>query len=404
MIWFDFIIHRHLINTVSIVAVPYMFILPINNLYAVRFGFYRIEDDVILLLLSGIICFFIGSVLASFRKRKCLTQDTIENTIDEEVFCYYRMKGMKTFAICAEILCMFRLVSFIRNYGFAALAKDGGENLISGVFGHIYLMIYAILPAIFYYWLKNKKELSYLIIYLFGLAFAFLSFTKYHSIGLVVFTYLLVSFEDYKYIQKGAIVIAGIAVIIFMSNYVIGFFSRGVLNNVNPEFYMLHLWKYIGGSVIHDNTIFTVGQNIDADFVHKLLYCSIALPAMFLSVFGIKIQLPIYIPMQLVGNNSEASNVLDFIGFMYPSKGDWMELFVFILVMVSIGVIFAVFYNCAKYGQKRFALAMCAFMTFFGFLSFFGVFASKSMTWEIVVWGIVIPKLFDKRLTVIWHY
>ena len=166
----------------------------------------------------------------------------------------------------------------------------------------------------------------------------------------------------------------------------------------------MHLWKYIGGSVIHDNTIFTIGQNLEAGFIHKLLYCTIALPAMFLSgIFGIEIKLPVYIPLQLVGSNSEASNVLDFIGFMYPSKGGPLDIVLFIIIMISIGAIFSLIYNVATRRTNRFALTICVFMTFFEFLSFFGVFASKSMTWEVIIWSMLIPAFFDNRINIRWH-
>lgn len=402
MVLFDFYVHRRMINVVSVMTLPYMIIIPINNYFAVRYGFNRILDQTIGMIMGGLICVFLGSLAVNFNRRVSKTNIIYDYKQDGEKFGFYNMVKMKRYVIFVELIMAIRLLIIVRNFGFGYLSDDYAEsNFISGIPGHLYLTIYPLIPIVFYYWLKNKKNISYLLISIVGMIFAFLSFTKYHSIGLIILIYLFVALEDHRYLKKGAIALVITAIAIFMINYLLGFLAKNLLNEVSSDFYMLHLWKYIGGSCIHDNTIFIKGQNIGIGYLFKILYCTIPLLNMIFSgIFGAGIQMPFNISYDLVGINGERSNVLDFIGFIYPSKGGVLDILIFAFIMFSIGGIFTYIYNQSLRKTDRFAITICVFMTFFCFLSFFGVFASKSMTWEVVVWSSIFPVLFDKRVVI----
>ncbi|MCR5522591.1 MAG: DUF6337 family protein [Clostridia bacterium] len=398
MILFDYIVHRRIITTISVISVPYMFILPVNNLFAVKYGFYPINNEVILMLMLGLFCIFTGSFIADliFSSGKSYGVKDSEDCVKK--LDHFRMRSMRNFAIIIEGFCMLRLLMFIASYGFSALSDDETENLVSGIFGHLYLLVYVLLPFMLLYWLKHKKEILYLFVFVFGVGFGFLSFTKYHSIGLIIMTYIFVSIEDKKYIKKGAFCIVAAAVLLFVSNYIIGFLFKGNLANINKDFYILHLWKYIGGSVVHDNNLFTSGLNVGVGFIQKILYCIMPLPNMFLKpLFGYEYVPPLDFPMEAVASNSEESNVIDFIGYMFPSKGDVFDIVVFAVIMICIGIIFSAVYNCSLKKKQSFAITLCTFMAFFEFLFFFGIFASKSMTWELLVISIILPRIFDRR-------
>lgn len=73
----------------------------------------------------------------------------------------------------------------------------------------------------------------------------------------------------------------------FILSYSVTFISRGTAKDVDISFYIYHLWKYVGGSVINDNHIFTDGIRIDVSFFFKIGTILFALPNMFINkIFG----------------------------------------------------------------------------------------------------------------------
>ena len=403
MIWLEYKIDERLINVVSVITIPYVVVILVNNLYAVKADFYEISNQTIAMEMLGLFSIFLGTVIVNHR-RKILIGRTEKVYTTNEKFQYYNMNAMKIYCILIELLCYIRLVYFVRRHGFAYLSRDGVENFISGPIGHAYFSIYVLIPILFFYWIKNKKSISYLVTALAGTALSFFSFTKYHVIGLMILTYLFIALEDYHYIKKGALVLIGLVIAIFVANYVIGFINAKVIHSVNRNFYLNHLWKYVGGSIIHSNTIFQNGQNLHADFIEKILFCTLPLLNMlFKFIAGVEIQFPdIYIPYERVGANylGETSNVVDFIGFMYPSKQGVAAIIFFAIIMCLFGMIAALLYNRAMRQENSFYITICVFFTFFLALAFFGEFASKSMTWELLVWSFILPKLFDRRIII----
>ena len=395
----EYYLHHKIITVVTVMILPYMFILPINNYIAVHYGFYPISDNVVFMLLVAFLFIFLGSVLSSILGGKPEQRVSIEADAVEK-FPMYHMDLMKWYVIAVEIILLIKLFYILYAHGFAYLADDAAEsNFISGIAGHLFLTIYPLIPILFYYWLKNKRQILFLFLSFMGLIFAFLSFTKYHSIGLIILIYLFVALEDRKYVKKGALALVIAAVGIFVINYVLGFFSRNVLGNVSGDFYLMHLWKYIGGSCIHDNTIFTSGQNIGVGYGYKLLYCVFPFINMILiGAFGTGLDIPVKIPFDVVADNGETTNVLDFIGFMFPSEGGAGNYLAFAVIMIMFGLILSYIYNVQARKRQLFSVLACIIMTFFCFLSFFGIFASRSMIWELMLWSVIMPMIFDGRI------
>ena len=59
LIWLSYIQNRKLLNPMSIITIPYMFIIPINNWVAVKYGFYPINDETIIMHMVDFIMFYI---------------------------------------------------------------------------------------------------------------------------------------------------------------------------------------------------------------------------------------------------------------------------------------------------------------------------------------------------------
>lgn len=403
MIWFEYKVDERLINVVSVITIPYIIVITINNFFAVKYGFFQISNKTILMELLGLFSIFIGTIIINHRKTILIGKYEKEYSTNEK-FQFYKMDAMRNYCIIIEILCYLRLIYFVRRHGFSYLSRDGVENFLSGPIGHAYYTIYILLPILLYYWLKNKTQISFLIVALAGGALSFFSFTKYHIIGLLILCYLFISLEDYHYIKKGAVVVAGFIILAFVSNYIIGFINSRVIHSVNRNFYVNHLWKYIGGSVINSNIVFQRGLNEQADFIDKLLKCIVPLPNMFLmAIFGTEITFSnIHLGYEYVGKTylGETSNAIDFIGYMFPSKGDVFDVIIFSVIMCMFGMLSAYLYNKSVKNKNSFYITICVYFTFFLALAFFGEFATKSMTWELLVWSAILPKLFDRRIKI----
>lgn len=124
-----------------------------------------------------------------------------------------------------------------------------------------------------------------------------------------------------------------------------------------------------------------------------------ALPNMFLNKFIGKNLFPwslINYDSYLIGK-AESSNILDAIGFLYPSNGKEVEIIVFYIFMLIIGFIFYKVYIISIKKNYLFNTLISNFMTFFIFFSFFGTFYILSAPWEILIYSIFVPKLFLKR-------
>lgn len=403
----EYKIYKKWITPFSAITVPYLLLVPINNFWAVNRGFYTIEDNVLWMLLVGLTLFFCGTIIANNRKKIVRTKIVIQTESNEKAFDLYRFDWMLGYTIIVEIVALIRAVVIVSDKGISFLMENEGYFL-SGIVAHMLLSLYPLIPIMVYYWLKNKKKIMYLLVSIGALCFFFLSFVKYHSICLVVLIYLFVCYKDRKYIKKATALIVAIPIVFFIGNYYISFLLRGVQNTVSNEFYIDHLWKYLGGSLIHDSVIFTTGVNVAWSGFYKLGRILFALPNMFLAgLFGLTPlfkSIPSDLDMELVGTMGEKGNTIDFIGYMFPSNFNFIDMGIFVLTMIFLGYFSSRLYNKAQDNLSNYSklTAALVFMTFFCFFSFFGVYGGLSVPWEIFVWAYITPNVFYKKKRVKW--
>lgn len=402
MISIDYYINRRLISVVSVLCVPYMAVILINNFFAVNLGFFKISSEVIEMLLLGIGVFFLGSLSANFRKRVSKTKRKVEYGNSENKFSFYKMPRMLCYVVAVEAMVIFRLVSIVRKLGVSFISTSDFEGLLlRGIMGHIFLTIYPLIPIIIFYWLKNKKKYIYLIAGLGGVVLLFFTFVKYHVIGMIVLIYLFCAFEDHKYIKKGAVFVTIMAIVTFISNYFLTFLLRGVTDTVGTRYYIEHLWNYISGSIIYANQIFQQGVREGTGIFYKVGSFVFSPLNLFLDkIAGFKLCPHIALPFKSVGYNGEKGNVIDAIGYLYPSKGSVIQIAGFIFVLFCFGVLFSIIYNSALLKRNKFSITLCTFLTFFVFFSFFGTFYISITPWEILIWSMVIPYFFDRRIKI----
>lgn len=384
--------NKQLMSPLTVLIIPYMIIVAINNFYAVRFGFYAVTNKVFCMLLFGFVMFFIGG--AVLKINPVVKRNSAISKLNN-----YNVKAMGRFTLAIEMIIIIKFIITLRSYNLTWFIADANEGyLMQGIVGHLMLMLYATLPIIFLYWIKNKKKYLYLLISLVGVGLMFMTFVKYHVICLIVLMYLVAAAEDRKYLKKGAVFIVIVCISSFVFSYFVTFLLRGKTNEVQNSFYIYHLWKYIGGSVINDNLIFSQGLYTDVNIFYKLGGILFAFPNMFITAFGFtpvchKTGLPMY-PISSVG---EYSNVIDFIGYLFPSKGGVLDIISFAFVMLVFGFISRLIYCRFRKKNNRFTLAGWAYMLFFCFFSFFGVYGALTNPWEIMLDCAIIPAIFSGK-------
>ena len=391
---------KNFINIFSMTAIPYFVIIPLNNLYfADLLGFYKVDNEVIEMLLLGLISIFIGCLVAGIFNSRRLLYVKVEDDVNV-IFERYDVRKIARLILLIEMIMLIRAAFIFFQSGISGFSNNEGAYLSGGV-GHLYLMIFPLLPVVLLKWLTDKKEKMYLIIYIIGLFIAALSFVKYNVISLVIITYIFICIHNKKYIVKGAILMIVLIVAFFIGNYILGFIANNMIGEVSNSFYKNHLWMYISGSLIHDNKIFSAGLNQNCGMIYKIVYCLAPLPNMFYKLFtGSTFTFHINVPMEILGRNGEAGNVIDFIGFMYSSgfKVPFLDKISFSLFWIFMGLLFSIFFYRGMRRQGNLRITICIIITFFCILSFFGVYASLSTTWEILIWSMIIPNFFNGRI------
>ncbi len=399
LLLFDYKLNFYRISPFSAIAVPYVVLIFLNNIVAVEYGFYRISDNVILMELSALVCFFIGAVISRGIYRRDLRKGASSSTLGHKKLANYKVDNIYRYCCIVIGIEILRIIYIALIYGIRFFFMPENEGFIlRGLLGHLLLTIYPLLPIIFFAWINDKKKKKYILLCMAGAAILFSSFVKYHVIGLMVLMFLFVCMEYRQYLYKGIIVIIVCCCTFFILNYFVTFLYRKM--SVNSSFYFAHLWKYLAGSLIYDNIIFTNGLRIGMSGFYKLGNIFFSLPNMFISKFmGIKFFSEVEEVLQFVDVSTigESGNVVDFIGYLFPSKGNFLSRIGFAFIMTGFGFIMNICYLRSINNTKEFLLSINIAITFFCFLSFFAVYGSLIPPWEILVWSFIMPKLFYKH-------
>lgn len=398
LLLFDYRLNFYRISPFTAISAPYAVLVFFNNLVAVNYGFYNISDNVIIMEFSALLCFFIGSVVARTIYRVDFRKGVNASTLGHKKIVNYRVDKIYRYCLIVVGIEIVRIVCIIFGHGVGYFFKSENEGLIlRGPLGHLLLTIYPLLPIIFFTWINDKKKKKYLILCIIGGMILFSSFVKYHVIGLMVLIFLFVCMECKQYLYRGIIIIVGLSCALFGLNYFITFLYNRV--NVNSSFYFAHLWKYLAGSLIYDNIIFTTGLRTGVSGFYKLGRIFFALPNMFIRKFigtsyFTKIEDTKFMAVSSIG---ETGNVVDFIGYLFPSKGALFSIIGFGFIMMCFGFLVSFAYIRSLNNTKEFLLPISVVITFFCFLSFFAVYGGLIPPWEILIWSLIMPKFFYKH-------
>lgn len=376
------------VNLVSILMAPYFVLVFLNNFFIYRTGFYKIDDNVLIMLIVSFLLFYVGGRM--FNVKGAFLNQENENL---DKFKNYNMNGMVVFLYVIGIIALLKLLTLYLGGQFNTSNVDAAEGIMgNGLVGHLLLCSYAVLPIVFLYWTYTKK-IWHLIPVLLIFVATFATLVKYNIIGVFVSLFIFLLIYKKSILKRAVIVLLFSVFAIFIGNYALTFAIKGV--EVSSSFYWGHLWTYMSGSLIYDNYIFTRGIRVGINIGYKLMTFISALPNMFIyAVSGTKIFPHERQPDLLTSSFGENSNVVDAFGYLFPSKGDIADIFLYGMVIFIIGFTFMGIY---KWGMKKsdmFNTFIANFLSYFVFFSFFGTFYINSSPWEILVYSLIIPSLF----------
>lgn len=379
---------KNWINLISVLTAPYAIFATLNNFFFVKLGFFEISDQTFLMLGCSFMLFYFGGVVFNLN-----TQEQNEE-YSVQLLERYDLKKMICLLYLIATCGVGKLALAVFDGVFSMNTISEAEGLMGGgLVGHLLLLSYSIIPIVFLAFLEEKK-ISYLVPVLLIAIITFTSLIKNNIIGLIMSTFLFVTRYKKSVMKRAVIICMGLIVAFFFGNYFFTFIISKT--NVANTFYLNQLWVYCSGSMINDNLIFTSGIRVDTNLIYKLMTAILGFPNMFISKINGAPIFPFEALNEMpVGNMyGQTSNVVDSFGYFYPSKGDLSDLISYGLFVFMAGFLFSCIYYKASFYKKGFNVFICNFLTYFVAFSFFGTFYILSAPWEILIYSLIVPKLF----------
>lgn len=395
MVFYTRWITNSLFNVFTIFAVPYLVMVPMNQLVGASLvGMYYINDSVMFMLLGAISAYFLGCL--PLLTKIDISRDALSL---ESRFEQYNMRAMVNSLFIIGALVVFRVIFSVGSGSFDVNDFDtSSESLLSGPIAHVRLAGYVLMPIVMLWGIKTKQKKAVV-----GIAFmlvgTFASFKKNDIFCMLV---TLVIFATLYWKQKTKPMICALVILVpllFFLNYYIGFFVRDSAANIPGEFYIRQFFTYSSGSLVYDNYVFERGIRVGVSLIEKCLIFVFALPNMFLNkLFDIQLfthQRQAFLP---ICESGSTSNVTDFIGYMFPSKGSPVEIVGFLMFFCILGFTASAIANSLISRNKtKFSTGLAIFLSEFLFFSFFGTFYVNPTPWESLVLSGIIPWLFLKK-------
>lgn len=388
MVIYQYRREKNWVNLISLFIGPYIPLVFLNNFFIYKDGFYVISDKVLIMLLSAFILFFCGTLFFKPTHNKIVADNNYKILLQR-----YNFKRMTLFLSFISLCGLVKIIFMYRSGAFDASNFDDSEGIMGeGPVGHLLLMSYSVLPIYVLNIIENKKWIYFSPVFVIFLV-TFCTFIKYNIIGVFVTMFIFFAIHRKDLLKRAVAGLLGFVGVAFWGNYAISFALAG--NELEAKFMYGHFWKYLCGSLIYDNYIFESGVRPGIDSGYKLMTFLCALPNMFISKF---FDTSFY-PHIRQGENyicdfGEWSNVVDAIGYLYPSKCGFFAILFWGIAIFFIGIYFSYLYKKHIRIYDRFDMFIVVFLCYFVFFSFFGTFYVNSSPWEILVYSIFIPNIF----------
>jgi len=389
------ILSRNILNAFTLLTVPYLLIILVNNMYMYKKGFYLVEDNTMLFLFVSFFAFWIGGLVTLILKNFVVGKAK-RYSIKSIKYDYPKMFKYALFVI---MLMLIKLILAIKSNGLSYIGSEEFSGyLLKGITGKLMITCYPIAPMILFAWFENKRKINYLMTFLLIVMFTFLTFIKYHIISLIIITFVYLFFKQRKYANQSFwIFVIGIPAA-FILNYIVSFKVRGMV--VDSSFYLQHLWNYVGGSLINDNNILDYNFRSETSIFYNLGMFMFPLLNMILSPLGITLPHLIILPFFQIGNTSQmVTNVIDQFTSLYNSPDFSGKIFFFLLILIILGIFSELFVGKLNNPKNDGSLLFAScYANFFLVLGFFGAFYTQPLAWIWMIFSWLVPKVFEKKV------
>lgn len=400
-------VNHSVISAYSLVICPYIVILFLNNTIGVKLGFIRIDDNTCSMLIYGTLSFATGTIFAEYIfNRIDKVRDNKSVKREYGPLCSIRIKPALYFTYIVIILRILQLALKFSKYGFEGMVSNDYEQFIArGPVGHLLISVFPLMPVFFFYWLKNKRKIEYLIPYIVYLILAFVETEKAQSISLVIATFLFCIFVDTSYLWKGIVALFILVAILFAGNYMVKFTIAGAVSGIPVKYYLSRIWTYIAGGLINTNLVTnTEGIRVNAlDYLVQVFFAFFNMISNRLLDFRIGLNVGDYLPyikdfpyvtVMRTGFTAQTSNVVSTMTMMY-GNGD---LIAFLPVCTFWGIFCESFIQKMKYNKTEFSVMLGCCAITFGVISFFASYYTiASFTERLIyclIWGIIFNKKY----------
>lgn len=414
-------IYNRLLTPFSIIILPYILILLLNNLIAAKFGFIEINTGVQKMLLYAVIAFFTGEFAVAgvynyisnsdksvvYRKpgvvkglfsteeyslKKTRNEIFLDNAL---VYVYFVL-----FVRIAQVLLLYR------KHGIAGLMANDFELMLTrGPVAHLLVSIFPLIFLLLVSWFYNKKKILYLFAFLIFAFLAFIETEKAQIITLILSCFVYFCLFNEKRVISGLFALVSMVVLLFVGNYFVKLTMQDGTDGLNKSYYFYHLWNYIAGGLISSNHVVDNTDMIHTNAVSYLLQCILALPNMVInSVTGSPIgpdvysgipYVPGFVRITVKGYENiipEYGNVVSTISLMYGNG----NLVAFLPVVFLWGIISEVIFIYMLRNKSITSIMIFVCYMSFSFLSYFGSYYTLNSFYERLVWCVIISFMFDK--------
>lgn len=377
---------------------PYVGITFLNNTVFCRMGYFKVNNNVMLLLMLSLIPLYFGIL-----SRRCLFTQEHKNSelIKEYSSIDLVEKNIGLIEMWFFICCIIRagqLFLLYRKYGIVTISQsDFSEFGLHGIASHLFLTVYPIAAFLFYYAIKKKRSWP-MILYIIGMLVAAASFIKYHAIFYALFTFIYCILKDSSLARKLIIMVTACIVALFIGNYIIGFALRNI-TNYGLNDYFIKLWDYIGGSMINGNVCLEEYKTSNYT-VSNILFSSLT-PV--LNMFATKIvgaslnTTMLTMGFRKISSMGTTSNVMGLLLCnLYTGSIVFYVIYIIIWGFVIEGILLKI---DNKANDKN--LPFYSMFLTVSLMTFFANYFELSAIWELLFWSYCIPKLFLRKRAII---
>lgn len=375
------------------VMAPYYFIIVINNLIMVNFGFRLITDDIILIHTLGMGLFYIGNLLADFLSKK-----VIKKKEENHKVIIPRLRIIILACVVVIALDLFRMISV---YGIKEFLSLGEKIDRSFLASHCQIALVP-LSIIMYQEANKSGKKAYLVYVLISFLLIFTTFIKYHVLSYVITLFVITSLTKPEKMVKITLLAGLLIVMFYVGNYAVSFAASN--QSAKLTFYLNHFWAYVAGSTININR---------AKNYLRLIHHKSSILLWLLSMLS---KLPLMILSKIVGRNlyfyefsnmfplfkvgPDVSNVVSILGEAYIQT----DLVGFILFMLLWGGVIQLVVNYMRIRKSVRSYTVGSIFIAYNMLSFFSSFFELSHPWETMAQAFILFYVVADYITIKNNY